>query len=282
MQLEEFRNYFNQKLHHLYPKTEINAFYFRILEDKLNLSVTDVFMKKDITISNDLLSELETITERLTKEEPVQYILGHTEFYGVTLNVNPNVLIPRPETEELVSWVLDDIASKNKSMSVLDIGTGSGCIPIAIKKNAKQTNVSAIDVSEKAIHIAKANAELNETSINFMTIDILQTNDLQQQFDIIISNPPYVRELEKKELQNNVLQHEPHLALFVTDDNPLLFYTKIADLAKQYLTSNGSLFFEINQYLGLETKQMLIDKGFKSVELKKDLFGNDRMLKAYI
>ena len=163
---------------------------------------------------------------------------------------------------------------------VLDIGTGTGCIPISLAKNLPQANISAIDISENALKIAKQNAILNEVEINFSKIDILKTTTLWQKFDIIVSNPPYVRELEKVEIQNNVLHNEPHLALFVSDENPLIFYDKIADVAKQHLTKNGLLFFEINQYLGQETLKLLAEKGFTNIKLRKDLFGNERMVKA--
>jgi release factor glutamine methyltransferase len=164
--------------------------------------------------------------------------------------------------------------------SILDIGTGSGCIPVALAKNSEDCKLSAIDVSAKALEIAKKNAVLNKVEINFLEFDILQVKSLPQQYDIIVSNPPYVRELEKIEIQNNVLQNEPHLALFVSNENPLIFYEKIIDLARQNLTKNGFLFFEINQYLGKETVGLLTKKGFKTIELRKDIFGNDRMIKA--
>ncbi|MDY0779466.1 peptide chain release factor N(5)-glutamine methyltransferase [Tenacibaculum sp. IB213877] len=284
MKLQEFRAFFNKELSELYPKTEIDAFFFRVIEDKLDLLVMDVFVKQDLEVSDDKIEELKEIINRLKNEEPVQYILGKTDFYGLPFIVNEDVLIPRPETEELVSWVLKDINQKKEKtsdkLSILDIGTGSGCIPISIKKNTENTDVFGLDVSVKAIAIAQQNAEANKVEINFIEQDILLTNSLQQKFDIITSNPPYVRELEKKEINNNVLKNEPHLALFVDDDNPLIFYKKIAELAKNHLTENGSLFFEINQYLGNETQQMLQEKGFKNVTLKKDLFGNHRMIKA--
>ncbi len=280
MELKEFRSFFNNQLKNLYPKTEIDAFFFRIVAEKLNLSVTDVFMKDSIKLSDSLVNELQQITNKLLQEQPIQYILGTTEFYGLQFNVNEHVLIPRPETEELVSWVLDHIKNNRTIKNVLDIGTGSGCIPISIKKNASDTNVSAIDISTKAIETAIINAKNNNVLIDFIEKDILTSKSLHQDYDIIVSNPPYVRELEKQEIKNNVLANEPHLALFVSDENPLVFYKKIADLALQHLTNNGVLFLEINQYLGQETVNMLENKGFKNIELKKDLFGNNRMIKA--
>jgi release factor glutamine methyltransferase len=174
----------------------------------------------------------------------------------------------------------DSINNASELFSILDIGTGSGCIPVALAKNSEDCKLSAIDVSAKALEIAKKNAVLNKVEINFLEFDILQVKSLPQQYDIIVSNPPYVRELEKIEIQNNVLQNEPHLALFVSNENPLIFYEKIIDLARQNLTKNGFLFFEINQYLGKKTVGLLTKKGFKTIELRKDIFGNDRMIKA--
>ena len=280
MKLKDFRTFFNEELSKTYPKTEIDAFFFRLIEHELNFQLTDVFTKPDFSISDESMSSMKSVVTRLQKEEPIQYILGATNFYGLEFKVNPNVLIPRPETEELVSWVIEEIG--DKELSVLDIGTGSGCIPITVKQKSPQTEVTAIDISNSALQIAKENANHHKTTINFIELDILSTNKLSQKFDIIISNPPYVRELEKAEIKNNVLQNEPSLALFVDNDKPLVFYIKIAELAKEYLTENGVLFFEINQYLGTETKQMLENKGFTNVTLKKDLFGNDRMIKAFL
>lgn len=280
MKLKDFRNLFNKELTNLYPKTEIDAFFFRLIEYKLNFKLIDVFSKEDFIISSDILLDMNIVINKLKNEEPIQYILGKTEFYNLPFIVNKNVLIPRPETEELVNWVINQVKNNTSYKTLLDIGTGSGCIPISIKKNCPNLKVSTLDVSLKAIEIAKQNAVQNKVEIQFIHMDILQVKTLENKFDIIISNPPYVREIEKKEINNNVLKNEPHVALFVSDENPLIFYNKIADLAKKHLNTNGLLFFEINQYLGKETKTLLHEKGFKNVELKKDLFGNDRMIKA--
>ncbi|MCG1037153.1 peptide chain release factor N(5)-glutamine methyltransferase [Polaribacter sargassicola] len=284
MTLKDFRIFFNDALSNFYPKTEIDSFFFILINDKLNLQRIDTVLKPDFLITDEILSELKNIINRLKKEEPIQYILGNTEFYSLPFLVNKNTLIPRPETEELVEWIIFEVEKLQKTnlekLAILDIGTGTGCIPIALAKNLNAVTISAIDVSIEALKIAKQNATLNKVDINFIEKDILKTTELPQQFNVIISNPPYVRELEKVEIKNNVLQNEPHLALFVDDDNPLIFYSKIADLAKNHLTKNGILFFEINQYLGKETVEMLEQKGFKNINLKKDLFGNDRMIKA--
>jgi release factor glutamine methyltransferase len=286
MILKEFKLFFNEALSAIYPKTEIDSFFFILIEEKLKLQRIDTVLKPDFLITNKNLTDLKNIVKRLQKEEPVQYILGNTEFYGLPFLVNKNTLIPRTETEELVAWVLDEIKvlanNKITEPSILDIGTGTGCIPISLAKNLTSLNISAIDISPEALLIAKQNAILNKVTIEFIELDILNTESLPQEYDVIISNPPYVRELEKEEIKNNVLENEPHLALFVEDENPLIFYNKIADLAKQQLSKNGMLFFEINQYLGKETVNMLVKKGFKNIQLKKDLFGNDRMIKCVL
>ncbi|QXP62575.1 peptide chain release factor N(5)-glutamine methyltransferase [Polaribacter sp. HaHaR_3_91] len=285
MTLQNFRIFFNSELSTIYPKTEIDSFFFMLIEVKLNLQRIDTVLKPDFLIDESILSELKNIVKRLQKEEPIQYILGETEFYSLPFLVDENTLIPRPETEELVEWVINEIQeirSKNQDnkLNILDVGTGTGCIPISLAKNLNNVSISAIDVSLEALKKAKQNAVLNKVDITFLEIDILKAKELPKKYDFIISNPPYVRELEKIEINNNVLQNEPHLALFVDDENPLIFYKKIADLAKQDLTKNGLLFFEINQYLGKETVDMLHQKGFKNIELKKDFSGNDRMIKA--
>ena len=286
MILKEFKLFFNEALSAIYPKTEIDSFFFILMEEKLQMQRIDTVLKPNFLITEKNLIDLKTIVKRLQKEEPIQYIIGNTEFYGLPFLVDKNTLIPRPETEELVTWVLDEIKvltnNKITELSILDIGTGTGCIPISLAKNLTSLNISAIDISPEALLIAKQNAILNKVTIEFIELDILNAESLPQEYDVIISNPPYVRELEKVEIKNNVLENEPHLALFVADENPLIFYNKIADLAKQQLSENGMLFFEINQYLGKETVNMLVKKGFKNIQLKKDLFGNDRMIKCVL
>lgn len=300
MTLKNFRTYFTDALKEIYPNTEIDTFFFSLLEEKLNLQRVDTVMQPDYLIADANLSELKIILKRLQKEEPIQYILGNTEFYGLPFKVNKNTLIPRPETEELVEWIIKEVKelqsnkiakldayiipkkNEEKSLSIIDIGTGTGCIPISLAKNLNNVKISAVDVSSEALKVAQQNATLNTVDVSFLEMDILETKELPQQYNLIVSNPPYVRELEKTEISNNVLENEPHLALFVKDDNPLIFYSKIADLAKSHLKKDGLLFFEINQYLGKETIEMLKQKGFKTIKLKKDLFGNDRMVKAIL
>lgn len=284
MILKDFRLFFKNELIDVYPNNEIDSFFFLLIDEYLGLQRIDTVLKPDFKIDELELSILKNALKRLKKEEPIQYIIGKTEFYGYPFLVDENTLIPRPETEELVEWVLQEVESwkldNRKAISILDIGTGTGCIPISLAKNLPETNISAIDVSKNALKVANKNARLNKVNVNFIELDILNTKNLPQQYNIIISNPPYVRELEKAEIQKNVLKNEPHLALFVSDENPLVFYNKIADLAKDYLSKNGLLFFEINEYLGKETVDMLKYKGFNNIELRKDLFKNDRMIKA--
>ena len=293
MTIKQHRAHFNKSLKHLYPTSEIDSFFFLILEEYMGLKRIDIVLKSDFLIDKKSLNLMQIATKQLEQEIPVQYIIGKTEFFGLPFHVNKEVLIPRPETEELVEQVLKKVSliktcntSKNetikeKQLKVLDIGTGSGCIAISLKKQLPSSEVSALDVSNKALRVAKKNAFLNNVDINFVHQDILKTNDLDKLYDVIISNPPYVRELEKKEIKNNVLNNEPHLALFVDNKNPLLFYNKIAELAKKFLIKNGQLHFEINQYLGKETIKLLAEKGFKNIQLKKDIFGNDRIITAF-
>ncbi len=281
MIITDFKIHFFKELETLYPKTEIQSFFNLLMQYQLKLSRVDIALSPQLKITKSDLSLLKTALKKLKKQIPIQYIIGETEFYGLPFKINSSVLIPRPETEELVAWMLSDISSKSK-INILDIGTGSGCIAISLAKSLPNANVYAIDISSKAIKTANQNAKNNKVNVTFIEENILTANKLPKKFDVIVSNPPYVRELEKNKMQNNVLQNEPHVALFVKDENPLLFYNKIADLAKNYLSKNGILYFEINQYLGKETLELLTLKGFKNVEIKKDIFGADRMLKATI
>lgn len=290
MNIREFRDYFKISLKKLYPASEIDTFLFLLLEEYLNFKRIDIVLKSNFNISSEVLTLLKSSTKLLEQEIPIQYIIGKTEFYGFPFILNEHVLIPRPETEELVTFILDKVSKlesyhtikKENTIKILDIGTGSGCIPIALKKSLPLAEISALEKSNKALRIAKKNTHLNKVDINLIQQDILKTTQLNNTYDIIVSNPPYVRESEKKEIKNNVLNNEPHMALFVEDNNPLIFFDKIAELAKNHLTKNGLLFFEINQYLGKETVDLLRLKGFNTIELKKDIFGHDRVIIASI
>lgn len=225
-------------------------------------------------------AELKEMAERIARGEPVQYVLGEADFCGLRLSVEPGVLIPRCETEELVEWAAESFEPAGAGR-VLDIGTGSGCIAIALARRLPGVQVEAWDVSEKALQIARHNALTNEAAVAFRQVDVLKEDGSDGPlFDMIVSNPPYICEEEAKEMEANVLEHEPGLALFVPDSDPLLFYRRIAQLGQQILRNNGLLFFEINRRFGQETVLMLQDMGYREVELRKDLYGNDRMVKA--
>ncbi|WP_366184590.1 peptide chain release factor N(5)-glutamine methyltransferase [Flavobacterium ovatum] len=289
MNIRQYRDQFIQKLSPLYGEDEAESFFYLILENKRQLKRVDLALNPDLVFSENEIVIWDELSKQLELEIPVQYLLGSTSFFGLEFLVNENVLIPRPETEELVEWIVQSQESKIKGqeiiiksqtsrIKILDIGTGSGCIAISLANNIPNAAVFAIDVSPEALETAKKNAENNQVSVTFLEKNILETFDLEQEFDIIVSNPPYVRNLEKEEIKKNVLEYEPHLALFVADDNALVFYRKIAELAKKNLAPNGQLFFEINQYLGPEMIELLKELDFKNIELKKDIYGNDRMI----
>jgi release factor glutamine methyltransferase len=282
MKIKEYRTQFIQALTSMYGEGEAESFFYLILEEKQQLKRIDLALQPDLVFSEEEIKVWNSILEQLKLEIPIQYLLGKTSFYGLNFEVNENVLIPRPETEELVDWIISTTlkGEQSKSIKILDIGTGSGCIAISLAKNLPNAEVFAIDVSEKALATAQKNAKLNEVKVTFIEQNILETLDLKQEFDIIVSNPPYVRNLEKEEIKRNVLEHEPHLALFVDDDDSLIFYRKIEELAQKNLSNSGQLYFEINQYLGKEMVELLEGMNFKNIELRKDIYGNDRMTKA--
>jgi release factor glutamine methyltransferase len=242
----------------------------------------------EIVITKTQETTIFAALSELKLQKPIQHILGNAHFFGLEFCVNEHTLIPRPETEELVQWILDAIKTENlptKTYRILDIGTGSGCIPIALKKNIPNAVISTIDISEKALEVARKNSESNEVEIQFVQADVLALENLNLfgeniLFDIIVSNPPYVRNLEKEAMHKNVLDFEPDSALFVADSDPLVFYDKIANLAKAHLQPKGSLYFEINQYLGKEMIDLLNNKQLQNIELRKDIFGVDRMMKC--
>ncbi|UFH46446.1 peptide chain release factor N(5)-glutamine methyltransferase [Flavobacterium galactosidilyticum] len=282
MKIKEYRSYFIQELTPIFDEGEAESFFYLILENKQQLKRIDLALQHDLTFSEDEIKIWNAILEQLKNEIPVQYLLGKTSFYGLDFEVNTNVLIPRPETEELVDWIIksNQVDHNSKGLKILDIGTGSGCIAISLANYIPNAQVFAIDVSENALDTAQKNAESNKVEVTFTNKNILETVDLELQYDIIVSNPPYVRNLEKEEIKKNVLDNEPHLALFVEDDDALIFYRKIAELAQKNLSENGQLFFEINQYLGQEMINLLEEMNFKNIELRKDIYGNDRMIRS--
>jgi release factor glutamine methyltransferase len=263
-----------------YCKQEIESISKLIFEKVLGFSRLQMHLNQHETISSANLVQITEITNRLIRFEPIQYILGETEFYGCKLTVNPAVLIPRPETEELVDWIIKDCQQLNPA--ILDIGTGSGCIPISLINNISGALAVGWDISAEALIVAKENAAMNHVEIDFAYADILNhiyTATLQK-FDIIVSNPPYVTSSEQHLMLHNVIDYEPHIALFVHDDDPLIFYREIADLAINQLKPGGRLYFEINERFGIEITDLLTLKGFKNIILKKDINGKERMISA--
>ena len=284
MKIKQYRTYFIQELSPFYDAYEAESFFYLILEDRHKLRQIDLALNHELNFSEIHIATWSVFLDQLKKEVPVQYLLGKTNFYSLDFEVNENVLIPRPETEELVEWIINENANtdKSKRLKILDIGTGSGCIAVSLAKNLPNAEVYAIDVSKKALETAKRNAVNNNVEVTFMFQDILELEALKCNFDIIVSNPPYVRNLEKEEIKKNVLEYEPHLALFVDDHDALVFYKKIASLAQKNLLENGQLFFEINQYLGEEMTDLLEKMNFRNVELRKDIYDNDRMISCKV
>ena len=267
-------------LQNIYDFNEASNFAVLLFSHLRGYSRADLHLNSNEKLSINENLFLTDALERLRHSEPIQYVIGECEFMGLIFNVNKNVLIPRPETEELVEWVLDEI--KENNLSVLDIGTGSGCIACAIKKYALYSIVEAYDISDMALATAKKNAERNNVKIKFKNVDILNYHLKNEKFDIIVSNPPYITEKEKKFIMPNVLDYEPHLALFVPDNQPFLFYEKIMDFSLKALKPNGKLFFEINEQYGTELVNLLESKGFKNIILKKDIAGRNRMVRGNV
>jgi release factor glutamine methyltransferase len=281
MLLKEIQTIFHKELAALYPKAEVDSFFYLFMEHYLGLERFALVLQPNFVISREEEDPFFKGLARLKKEEPIQYILGETQFMDIILKVDEMVLIPRPETEELVQWIISEMATQKADTRILDIGTGSGCIAIALAKALPRAEVVGLDVSNEALKVAKENAELNRVEVEFLKADILNTNlNLNPEFDLIVSNPPYVRELEKEQMRNNVKEYEPEIALFVPDDDALRFYEAIVGFSKRHLKSGGKLFLEINQYLAKETQQLLVDNDFGEVELRNDIFGNFRMLKG--
>lgn len=269
-----------KELSSLYPLEEIQTFFYLLTEEFTGLKKFETALELRKEISETDLKKYRESLKDLKKEVPIQYILGKTFFYGLNFEVNSNVLIPRPETEELVDWIVG--SAKKKPLKILDIGTGSGCIAIALAKNLSQSEVYAIDISKSALNTAQENADLNGVKVNFLEADILQALNIEEHFDIIVSNPPYVLVSEKSLMKKNVLEYEPHKALFVENNDPLLFYERITKFAARNLKDGGLLFFEINETKAKETRQLLMNHGFTDIELKADFLGKDRMIKAVL
>jgi release factor glutamine methyltransferase len=279
LKLKTIQNKFHEALDSIYVSEEVDSFFYILIDFYFNISRIQLAMNADLEVlNNDLIFEA---LDALKQQKPIQYITRETEFFGLCFKVNEHTLIPRPETEELVEWVIKEFKTQNSEFRILDIGTGTGCIAISLAKNLPNAKVYALDISKEALKLAKQNADLNSVEITFIEADILNMeSEFDFKFDIIVSNPPYITEQEKQLMKPNVLDNEPHLALFVYDENPLLFYEVITRLAINNLNKHGQLFFEINEYLGRDMIQLLIKNNFKTIELKQDIFRKDRMIKA--
>lgn len=276
--MELSQKYIYDALSGFYSQDEIRIFTRWILEDVCNAVSADVSTCKFNELSDAQVRKIKDIIERLQQHEPIQYILGKTEFYGMPFFVTPDVLIPRPETEELVEWIISE--NSIEKPVILDIGSGSGCIGVTLAKKIPKAEVHAWDLSEKALEITRKNAELNNVQVHTSQTNVLKLQDCNTLFDIIVSNPPYVLEAEKEQMDRNVLDYEPALALFVPNENPLLFYERISDIAMTNLHSGGRLYFEINREKGVKIEGMLKAKGYTNVQLRKDISGNNRMIHA--
>ena len=267
-----------EKLVHIVSIEEARQMAKMLLMHHLSLSSTGLVLAADRPVNASTILSIDQQVERLLTHEPIQYILGTAHFYGLDFAVNPSVLIPRPETEELVDWIVKE--NSLAKPAILDIGTGSGCIATTLKHQIPHAQVEGWDISSDALAVATQNAISIGVDVAFRQVDILSYKPSSTiHYDIIASNPPYVRELEKQQMNNNVLDHEPHLALFVSNNDPLLFYRTIAQKAKVMLKPGGMLYFEINEYLGREMMEMLAGLGYEAI-LKQDLQGKDRMIRA--
>lgn len=273
------------KLSDIYGENESSAICFLLLEKHCRLGMTDVVMGKDEQLSCGVVSELYRMAERIANGEPVQYVLGKADFCGHVFHVAPGVLIPRPETEELVDWICHDYAdaADKQPIHILDIGTGSGCIAVSLACRLNGARVEAWDISEEALYIAEKNAKMIGAAVTFKKKDILVPSanmDEQREWSVIVSNPPYICEEERADMERNVLEHEPEQALFVPDNDPLLFYREIVGKATNMLHIGGALYFEINSRFSHETAELMRTSGFTQIETRKDFMGNERMIKG--
>jgi len=287
MILKNIQHKFHNQLDDIFDTNEVDSFFYLLVEHSLSLSRLDLALNSNLTINGLQEQYFSNALEKLKNQEPIQYIIGETEFFGLKFKVNEHTLIPRPETEELVQYIVDEYqTTKNQKLNILDIGTGTGCIAISLANKLKNAKVFALDVSKEALKVAKENSKANDVNVQFSEADILSichsVLDAEFKYNVIVSNPPYIRYSEKKHMKFNVLNYEPDLALYINDENPLQFYKAIAEFTVNNLNNEGKLFFEINQYLGNETIHLLSQYGFSNIELKKDMFGNDRMIKCIL
>ncbi len=286
MMLKEIRTIFHKELASQYRREEVESFFGLLLSHYLHLEKFVLALRPDLVVTKEEETLFFKALSLLKEEQPIQYILGESWFMDLRFRVNDHVLIPRPETEGLTRWILKEINENyvqietQDTLRILDVGTGSGCIAVSLAKYLQNAEVHALDISDEVLTVARENATANHVEVTWIQADILQLTALPFHFDVIISNPPYVRQLEKLDMDKNVKDYEPPKALFVPDDHPLMFFECIADLGMNYLQPGGSLYFEINQYLGQETIRVLEGRGFSDIELRQDIFGNDRMIRA--
>jgi release factor glutamine methyltransferase len=279
--MQQSLRFIKEQLQGLYSDPEIRSFSYLMLESVCRTGKQTLLRDKDKQLSANEAGKIRKIVEELKIFRPIQYILGETEFYGLKFKVNEQVLIPRPETEELVERVLRGCTHGTRC-TILDIGTGSGCIAVALAKNLPEAKVYALDISEEALEIARQNAELNNVKVNFFQQDLFapQLSIINYQLSIIVSNPPYIVPSEKQDMSSNVLDYEPHQALFVPEEQPLLFYERIADFGLTHLKDGGQLYFETGSRFGKAVAEMLREKGYQAVELFQDISGKDRIVEA--
>ena len=280
MTYSEGRNIFREKLKSLFEVNEIDFYFKTVLQSIFNIEQTALALSPTKLFNENQKRELEKVLKQLLQEQPLQYIIGKAYFRSLTLNVNSSVLIPRPETEELVNWVLEDHQNLEEKQTLIDFGTGSGCIAIALAKEQPSFEVTAIDFYSSVLNLAKQNAIKNKTSVSFLQHDILQLNTLKLNVDIIVSNPPYIPPSEQREMKPNVLNYEPHLALFVPENDPLIFYRSILEYGLLYLVSDGLIYFEINPRFLSEMKSLILSFKVYSILERKDIFGKLRMLRV--
>lgn len=277
--MKRLLTHISDRLNGLYGSRELESVSIALCTEYMGISQTTYYLKEQVELTSAEQEKLDDALNRLSQGEPLQYIVGYTPFCGLHFILNKSVLIPRPETAELVDWVAQYACS---GATVLDIGTGSGCIAISLAKRISGSVVDACDVSSEALETASANNKFNGTSVTFYKRNILTERESDKSYDVIVSNPPYITEEEKADMESNVLDYEPHLALFVNSSDPLLFYKAIADFGKQNLNKGGALFFEINPLYATDMVDMLAEKGYSGIELRRDIYGKDRMIKANI
>ena len=270
------KTYFFEELNTMYSLIAIQQMWRQLICERFNWDATEFLLNNNYALSESDLLYVREFVKRLQSDEPFQYIIGKTNFFGLTILCNPSALIPRPETEELIKWITESVSPN----SILDVGTGSGCISLALKDFFSHSEIEAWDISKMALNLAKKNSTNLNLPITLRQVDVLNITNCSSKFDVIVSNPPYISITESSSLERNVVDFEPHTALFVNDDDPLMFYKKIGDLAWKSLNANGYLFFETHHLFHQQLANEMTERGFINIELRKDLQGMDRFLKA--